>query len=194
MNLSPDPNASELLDVFFESAEELLQGMNGGGLALEKNPDDPEQLRHVRRAVHTLKGDSAACGFRELSELAHALEDVLTPELVREKAKAVAEVVLSAADVFGEMLEAYRRKCPAHSRKRSPRAYQKPSEQARAAANIANLAAIRVDGIRTAPDRRSVQARRDRLPYCSGIGSRTRSFRAPCSSLHGKRSKAWEKF
>ena len=40
-----------------------------------------EQLRHVRRAVHTLKGDSAACGFRELSELAHRLEDVLTPEL-----------------------------------------------------------------------------------------------------------------
>ncbi len=112
MNLSPDPNASELLDVFFESAEELLQGMNGGGLALEKNPDDSEQLRHIRRAVHTLKGDSATCGFRELSELAHALEDILTPELVREKAKAVAEAILSAADVFGEMLEAYRRNSP----------------------------------------------------------------------------------
>jgi len=112
VNLSPDPNASELLDVFFESAEELLQGMNGGGLALEKNPNDQEQLRHVRRAVHTLKGDSAACGFRELSELAHALEDVLTPELVKEKAKAVAEVILSAADVFAEMLEAYRKNSP----------------------------------------------------------------------------------
>jgi two-component system chemotaxis sensor kinase CheA len=109
VNLSPDPNSSELLDVFFESAEELLQNMNGGGLALEKNPDDPEQLRHVRRAVHTLKGDSAACGFRELSELAHALEDLLTPELVKEKAKSVAEAILSAADVFAEMLEAYRK-------------------------------------------------------------------------------------
>jgi two-component system chemotaxis sensor kinase CheA len=112
VNLSPDSNASELLDVFFESAEELLQSLNGGGLALEKNPNDPEQLRHVRRAIHTLKGDSAACGFRELSELAHALEDVLTPEVVREKAKAVAEAILSAADVFGEMLEAYRRNSP----------------------------------------------------------------------------------
>ncbi len=56
MNLSPDPNASELLDVFFaESAEGTPPRNEWGGLALEKNPNDPEQLRHVRRAVHTLK-------------------------------------------------------------------------------------------------------------------------------------------
>ena len=112
MNQSSDPHASELLDVFFESAEELLQGMNGAGLALEENPNDLEQLRHVRRAVHTLKGDSATCGFRELSDLAHHLEDVLTPELAQKKAGAIADVVLSAADIFGEMLAAYRRNSP----------------------------------------------------------------------------------
>ena len=69
---------------------------------------DAEELRSVRRAVHTLKGDSAACGFRELSELAHELEDVLTPELVKENAGLIAEVVLTAADTFHEMLAAYR--------------------------------------------------------------------------------------
>ena len=108
MNPSSDPQSAELLDVFFESAEELLQGMNGAALALEENPSDLEQLRYVRRAVHTLKGDSATCGFRELSELAHHLEDILTPELAQKKAGAIAGVVLSAADVFGEMLAAYR--------------------------------------------------------------------------------------
>ena len=35
--------------------------MNEAGLALEDRPTT-EALRHVRRAVHTLKGDSAACG------------------------------------------------------------------------------------------------------------------------------------
>jgi two-component system chemotaxis sensor kinase CheA len=108
VNFHSDQQTSELLDVFFESAEELLQGMNGAGLALEANPCDGEELRHVRRAVHTLKGDSAACGFRELSELAHHLEDALTPELAKDNGAEIASVVLTAADTFREMLVAYR--------------------------------------------------------------------------------------
>jgi two-component system chemotaxis sensor kinase CheA len=103
-----DEQASELRDLFFESAQEILQGMNEAGLALEGRPGDVEQLRHVRRAVHTLKGDSAACGYRELSELAHDLEDVLTPELAQQNAGLIAEVILTAADTFHEMLAAYR--------------------------------------------------------------------------------------
>ncbi|HWG58108.1 MAG TPA: chemotaxis protein CheA [Candidatus Acidoferrales bacterium] len=108
MTFPPDDHASELRDLFFESAEEILQGMNEAGLALEDRPGDTEQLRHVRRAVHTLKGDSAACGYRALSELAHELEDVLTPELAKENAALIPEVVLAAADTFHEMLAAYR--------------------------------------------------------------------------------------
>ena len=108
MNFLPDDRASELRDLFFESAAEILQAMNEAGLALEEHPADKEHLRSVRRAVHTLKGDSAACGFRELSELAHELEDVLTPELVKQNAGLIPEVVLTAADTFHEMLAAYR--------------------------------------------------------------------------------------
>jgi two-component system, chemotaxis family, sensor kinase CheA len=103
-----DDHAPELRELFFESAEEILQNMNEAGLALEEKPRDKEQLRHVRRAVHTLKGDSAACGFRQLSELAHELEDVLTPEVAAKNAGTIAEVVLTAADTFHEMLAAYR--------------------------------------------------------------------------------------
>ncbi len=108
MTFFNDERASELRDLFFESSEEILQAMNEAGLALEVRPNDKETLRSVRRAVHTLKGDSAACGYRELSELAHDLEDVLTPELVKEHAGLIPEVVLTAADTFHEMLAAYR--------------------------------------------------------------------------------------
>ena len=108
MSFPSDEQASELRDLFFESAQEILQGMNEAGLALEGHPGDVEQLRHVRRAVHTLKGDSAACGYRELSELAHDLEDVLTPELAKQNAGLIAEVILTAADTFHEMLAAYK--------------------------------------------------------------------------------------
>jgi two-component system chemotaxis sensor kinase CheA len=103
-----DDRASELRDLFFESAAEIVQAMNEAGLALEERPGDVESLRRVRRAVHTLKGDSAACGYRELSELAHELEDVLTPERAKENAGLMPEVVLAAADTFHEMLAAYR--------------------------------------------------------------------------------------
>jgi two-component system chemotaxis sensor kinase CheA len=103
-----EERAGELRELFFESALELLQALNEQGLELEKNPGDAETVRAVRRTVHTLKGDSAACGYRELSELAHELEDALTPELAARAGRGLAEVVLGAADVFEAMLRAFR--------------------------------------------------------------------------------------
>jgi two-component system chemotaxis sensor kinase CheA len=102
-----EERANELRAIFFESAQELMQALNEEGLRLEKAPADAEIVRDIRRTVHTLKGDSAACGYRELSELAHALEDVLTPEIAGRSGVALAELVLSAADVFEAFLSAY---------------------------------------------------------------------------------------
>jgi len=109
MTRQPEDRGAELRALFFESAYELLQALNEGGLQLETHPRDEEVLRGVRRAVHTLKGDAAACGFAQLSELAHALEEVLTPEIVESRGTGIAEIVLSAADVFGAMLFAHER-------------------------------------------------------------------------------------
>jgi chemotaxis protein histidine kinase CheA len=84
LNFFSDERAAELRDLFFESAQELLQELNEAGILLESDSGNSDALARVRRAMHTLKGDSAACGFRELSELAHGLEDLLTPALVIE--------------------------------------------------------------------------------------------------------------
>ena len=134
MTFPSDEQASELRELFFESAEEILQRMNEAGLALEQHPGDVDQLREIRRAVHTLKGDSAACGYRQLSELAHDLEDVLTPELAQQHAGLIAEVILTAADTFHEMLAAYRSNLqpPAGSalREHINRLLNKPAKQA----------------------------------------------------------------
>ena len=112
MSFFSEEQGSELKEIFFESARELLQTLNEEGLQLEHNPGDAEIIRSVRRTVHTLKGDSAACGYREISELAHELEDVLTPELAKSKNGSMAELVLSAADIFDAMLKAYRNNAP----------------------------------------------------------------------------------
>ncbi|MGH9521849.1 MAG: Hpt domain-containing protein, partial [Terriglobales bacterium] len=121
----------EMRQVFFESAAELLQKLNDEALRLETNPRDREAAREIRRIVHTIKGDSAVLGFRELTELAHELEDVLAPETgardtgqgtrsngnplaldprslsLDPRSVSLAQVVLSAADMFDAMLAAY---------------------------------------------------------------------------------------
>ena len=109
MSFFPEDRALELRNLFFESARELLQVLNEQGLELERHPADPELIRAIRRSVHTLKGDSGACGFKELSQLAHELEDVLKPDLTMAQGQSLAEIVLSAVDVFDAMLSSYQK-------------------------------------------------------------------------------------
>jgi len=103
-----DDRANELRSIFFESSQEILQALNEDALLLEKSPRDADIVRNLRRSVHTLKGDSAACGYKELSELAHAVEDVLTPEVAGRDGDSLVEVVLIAADLFDSLLASYR--------------------------------------------------------------------------------------
>ncbi|MGB7150407.1 MAG: Hpt domain-containing protein, partial [Terriglobales bacterium] len=108
MTLPPEDRMSELRQLFFETASELVQKLNDEAMQLEKTPGDAETARSLRRTVHTLKGDAAACGFRELSELAHEFEDVLTLENPV-AAASVPEIALRAADVFAALLESYQK-------------------------------------------------------------------------------------
>jgi two-component system, chemotaxis family, sensor kinase CheA len=109
LSFLPEDRGAELRAIFFESAAEVLQVINDTGLQLEKRPADDELIRSVRRAVHTLKGDSAACGFTKLSEINHELEDVLTMQVALSHGAELAEVVLSAVDLFEGMLSAYQK-------------------------------------------------------------------------------------
>ena len=108
MTIPPEDRMTELRQLFFESAGDLVQKLNDEAMQLEKSPGDAATARSLRRTVHTLKGDAAACGFRELSELSHEFEDVLTLENTA-AAASVPEIALRAADVFAALLEAYRK-------------------------------------------------------------------------------------
>jgi two-component system, chemotaxis family, sensor kinase CheA len=109
LSLLPEDRGAELRSLFFESAAEQLQVINDTGLQLEKRPADEELIRRVRRAVHTLKGDSAACGFQALSEIAHELEDILSLKIAQSYGARLADVALSAVDTFESMLAAYQK-------------------------------------------------------------------------------------
>jgi len=109
MSHSSDERGAEMRNLFFETSKELLQSLNDEALKLETSPGDVELVRSIRRIVHTLKGDAAACGFRELSNAAHAMEDALALESAASHG-CLAEVAFAAADTFAEILTAYQHK------------------------------------------------------------------------------------
>jgi two-component system chemotaxis sensor kinase CheA len=101
-----DERGLELRELFFETSLEIVQALNVEALKLEKTPGDEETVRAIRRAVHTLKGDSAACGLKELSALAHQFEDALSIEGASSQS-AVAEIAFASADLFAGIIASY---------------------------------------------------------------------------------------
>lgn len=67
----------EMLEVFAEEAADLLQNIGENVKALEQNPQNAAALAEIRRSAHTLKGAAAVCGFRNVAQVAHRLEDLL---------------------------------------------------------------------------------------------------------------------
>src|SRR5947208_16358736 len=102
MSHGPDDCNAEMRELFFETSQEVLQSLNDEALKLEKNPADLEGVRSIRRIVHTLKGDAAACGVRELNQTAHAMDDALALESIT--LNTLAELAVGAADIFDVMV------------------------------------------------------------------------------------------
>ncbi|AEA47466.1 chemotaxis protein CheA [Archaeoglobus veneficus] len=67
---------NEYLEAFVEESKSLITDLNNLLLELEKG-GDVEVMNSIFRIAHTLKGNSAAMGFESMSELAHAIEDLL---------------------------------------------------------------------------------------------------------------------
>lgn len=67
----------ELLEIFGEEAEGLLKNIETSLDALAKNPNDSDSLWEIRRNAHTFKGSAGIVGLKQLSEVAHRVEDLL---------------------------------------------------------------------------------------------------------------------
>jgi two-component system chemotaxis sensor kinase CheA len=66
----------EELKIFLDEAEEQIQHLTQGLLALEKSAD-ASLLQDIFRAAHTIKGGAATLGRVRMTRLAHALETAL---------------------------------------------------------------------------------------------------------------------
>lgn len=76
MELSPDIT-SEDLQAFLQEADEQLQLLDEDIVKLERDHDNPELIKEIFRAAHTLKGSSGMLGHQRMTELAHHMETVL---------------------------------------------------------------------------------------------------------------------
>jgi two-component system chemotaxis sensor kinase CheA len=72
-----DLELSALLPLFVVESQERLARVELALLTLEEHPSDRDALDEVFRAVHTIKGDAATVGMKDLADFAHRIEDTL---------------------------------------------------------------------------------------------------------------------
>ncbi len=102
-----DVDNEELLKDYFSEAEMMIENLESNILAIENDPNNHDAIDEIFRAAHTLKGNSAAVEFSEISTFAHTMEDLLD-EIRSDRVKVtedVIDVLLTALDVIKAMME-----------------------------------------------------------------------------------------
>ena len=104
----------ELMQNFYEEAEEHLQDLANALNTLDAEISEPVQispqqreiLRQIRRSVHTVKGAAAVIGFKDFSSCAHETEDLL--DWLYEDAQQInpdiIKVLIDSADLFERII------------------------------------------------------------------------------------------
>jgi two-component system chemotaxis sensor kinase CheA len=100
---------AEYLVIFSEEASDQLREWEECLLALEKNPQDREQLNSLFRDIHTLKGSAGFIGFDALQKVAHDLESSLSD--VRDGHRAydpeLGDILFKGLDLSKTMIDAF---------------------------------------------------------------------------------------
>lgn len=87
-------------------AKELLDQLARGVIELEKAGAEPERVTRLLRLAHTLKGAARVVKLREIADLAHGLEDVLTPyrDAGRALTRDTVDRILAGLDAISERM------------------------------------------------------------------------------------------
>ena len=107
-----DFQPDELQQIFLDEANEYLEKLNADMLELEKvaGTVQPELVNRVLRGAHTLKGSAAMVNLKNISELAHKMEDCL--QVVRDNnlkvPRPLLDILFKSSDAIGTMLKKFR--------------------------------------------------------------------------------------
>ncbi|ACH94895.1 chemotaxis protein CheW [Borrelia recurrentis] len=102
-----DADNKELLEIFFEEAQNLVDTLEENIISLEDDPHNMETIDEIFRAAHTIKGSSASVDMMELSSFTHVVEDVF--DAIRDNRLKICndliDLLLNALDVIKSMLD-----------------------------------------------------------------------------------------
>lgn len=100
----------ELLQDFLVEAGEILDGLGGQLLDLERDPADAERLNAIFRGFHTIKGGAGFLGLKALVDVCHHAEDVFNQlrQGERQVDAELMDVILAVVDALNAMFDALR--------------------------------------------------------------------------------------
>ncbi|MGI8669825.1 MAG: hybrid sensor histidine kinase/response regulator [Aridibacter sp.] len=95
----------EMLEIFAMEAEDHLKNIGQNLEILEKDVNNTEALLEIRRSSHTLKGSAGIVGLKQLSNLAHRVEDLLDyiSENKIESNEEIFNLLLAATDCLNDI-------------------------------------------------------------------------------------------
>ncbi|SMF97680.1 two-component system, chemotaxis family, sensor kinase CheA [Methylomagnum ishizawai] len=96
----------ELIHAFVEEAREHLPLIEANLLRLEQQPDDPALLNGLFRSVHTIKGGAGFFGLKNIGELTHSMESLLSLARARKLllARPHIDILLNCQDLLARMI------------------------------------------------------------------------------------------
>ena len=106
MDFSPE-EFDEILNIFREETDEIIEKLNNNLLRLENSPKDKEILVYMFRDAHSLKGAARMIGFNNIQRLAHKIEDVLG--LAKENKisinHAISDILYKSLDFLSDIIQ-----------------------------------------------------------------------------------------
>ncbi len=104
----------ELIDIFLEEAEEILESCESGMLAVIEDHNNIEQTQNLQRHMHTLKGGARMAELTPVGDLTHNLETLLImlTEGKVEPEKVVFDTLHEALDMLTAMLADVKKRQP----------------------------------------------------------------------------------
>ena len=107
----------DLIDIFLEEAEELLEDCEASIRRLDESVDDTASMQELQRHMHTLKGGARMATLTPLGDVTHVLESMVisVSEQKIEADKAFFDVMHESLDALNGMLENVKQRQPLKS-------------------------------------------------------------------------------
>ncbi len=105
---------SELLEVFLEEANDILEHSEDSLRSWKRSPDDPAYIAQLQRELHTLKGGARMADITEIGDLAHAVESLMVAvsDGLINRSDSMFVILGQAHDALGDMVERVSRRQP----------------------------------------------------------------------------------